>query len=65
MNLEDLAGSYAVWAASKEAEFLHGRWVWAAWDVDELFRGELRKRIDEDPYYLKVGIVGLKGAYSG
>jgi hypothetical protein len=25
-----------VWAASKEAKFLNGRFVWANWDVDEL-----------------------------
>lgn len=55
-----LPGSYAVWAASPEARFLHGRFVWAAWDIEELKTGELRKRIDEDPYFLKFNIVGLR-----
>ncbi|KAK7420848.1 hypothetical protein QQZ08_010249 [Neonectria magnoliae] len=32
----DLSGDFAVWAASKEAKFLNGRFVWATWDIDEL-----------------------------
>ncbi|KAI1347350.1 putative short-chain dehydrogenase [Xylaria sp. FL0043] len=55
----DLPGHYAVWAASPEAKFLHGRFTWASWDVDQLKNGELRKRIDEDPYFLRIGINGL------
>ncbi|KAF7550349.1 hypothetical protein G7Z17_g5777 [Cylindrodendrum hubeiense] len=31
-----LSGDFAVWAASEEAKFLNGRFVWAAWDVNEL-----------------------------
>ncbi|KAJ3526328.1 hypothetical protein NM208_g11110 [Fusarium decemcellulare] len=31
-----LPGDFAVWAASDEAKFLSGRFVWATWDVDEL-----------------------------
>jgi hypothetical protein len=49
-----------VWAASKEAAFLHGRMVWCSWDVEELADGEVRKRIEEDHYYLKASIVGLR-----
>jgi hypothetical protein len=30
-NTDDLPGAFAVWAASKEAEFLHGRYVFASW----------------------------------
>ncbi|KAI1400258.1 NAD(P)-binding protein [Hypoxylon fuscum] len=56
---EDLCGHFAVWAASPEARFLHGRFVWAAWDVDELRSGEIRKLIDEEPYYLQIGVKGL------
>lgn len=48
-----------MWAASPEAAFLHGRFVWANWDIDELRSGDVRKRIDEDPYYLKIGVKGL------
>ncbi|KAI1092720.1 NAD(P)-binding protein [Rostrohypoxylon terebratum] len=55
----DLPGDFAVWAASPEARFLHGRFVWASWDVEELMNGELRKRIEEDPWYFKVGVKGL------
>ncbi|KAI1103981.1 NAD(P)-binding protein [Jackrogersella minutella] len=55
----DLPGHFAVWAATPEAAFLHGRFVWASWDVDELKNGDIRKKIDEDPYYLKVGVKGL------
>ncbi|KAL7945811.1 short chain dehydrogenase [Trichoderma barbatum] len=56
---EDLPGHYAVWAASDEAKFLHGRFTWAAWDVDEISSGKIRERIDRDANYLKVGVVGL------
>lgn len=56
-----LAGSEAVWLASPEARFLHGRFVWASWDVDELKSGEIRKTIDEDVEFLKIGVNGLKG----
>ncbi|KAI1133685.1 NAD(P)-binding protein [Nemania abortiva] len=55
----DLPGHFGVWAASPEAKFLHGRFVWAAWDVEQLKNGELRKRIDEDPTFLKIGVNGL------
>ncbi len=58
-SVVDLPGHFAVWAASPEAKFLHGRFVWAAWDVDQLKHGELRKRIDEDPTFLKIGVNGL------
>ncbi|KAH0555674.1 hypothetical protein GP486_006382 [Trichoglossum hirsutum] len=56
---ENLPGHFAIWAASPDAAFLHGRFVWANWDVDELRTGELRERIDNDPDYLKVGVKGL------
>lgn len=58
--LEHLAGQFAVWAASPEARFLHGRFVWAAWDVDELREGPVRERIDGDVHFLKVGVVGIE-----
>jgi hypothetical protein len=56
----DLPGAFAVWAASKEAAFLHGRVVWASWDVDELAKGDVRKRMEEDGDYLRVGVVGFQ-----
>ncbi|KAK0658081.1 hypothetical protein B0T16DRAFT_315651 [Cercophora newfieldiana] len=55
-----LAGNYAVWAASTEARFLHGRFTWAAWDVDEV-RERYERRLETDPDFLRVGVCGLKG----
>jgi hypothetical protein len=55
----ELPGAFAVWAASKEAEFVHNRIVWASWDVEELARGDLRKRIEEDKDFLRVSVVGF------
>lgn len=56
----ELAASFALWAATKEAAFLHGRFVWASWDVEELAAGEIRNRIDNDPYFLRSSIYPLK-----
>ncbi|KAI8711613.1 hypothetical protein NCS52_01425300 [Fusarium sp. LHS14.1] len=54
-----LPGDFAVWAASEEAEYLHGRFVWANWDVDELQTGPLREKIENDPGFLKMTVKGL------
>ncbi|KIK66738.1 hypothetical protein GYMLUDRAFT_157085 [Collybiopsis luxurians FD-317 M1] len=55
-----LPADYCVWAASPEAAWLHGRFVWAHWDVDELKGNkEVLKNLEEDKGYLKVGIQGL------
>ncbi|KAH8889422.1 NAD(P)-binding protein [Thozetella sp. PMI_491] len=56
---EDLPGHFSVWAASNEAKFLHGRFVWATWDVDEMKGVEFRQRLEEDPSFLKIGVHGL------
>ncbi|KAK4446610.1 short chain dehydrogenase reductase [Podospora aff. communis PSN243] len=53
----DLAGGFAVWAASEEAGFLDGRFVWAAWDVDGL--KELRGRLEGDRGLFTVGLEGF------
>ncbi|CAK7207869.1 hypothetical protein SEUCBS139899_010684 [Sporothrix eucalyptigena] len=55
----ELPGDFTVWAASKEARFLHGRYVYATWDVDELASKEIRDKLDADHNYLRPGIVGL------
>lgn len=55
-----LPAGAAVWLASPEAVFLHGCFVWASWDVDELKQGEMRQRIDDDMVFLKFGINGLR-----
>jgi hypothetical protein len=52
-------GDFAVWATSKEAPFLHGRFVWCSWDVEEMRKGKVGKRMQEDPYYLRASIVRL------
>ncbi|UPL00370.1 hypothetical protein LCI18_011304 [Fusarium solani-melongenae] len=54
-----LPGDFVVWAASDEADFLHGRFVWANWDVDELQTGPLRQKIENDPGFLKMTVKGL------
>ncbi|KAH7136795.1 hypothetical protein B0J13DRAFT_677615 [Dactylonectria estremocensis] len=56
---ENLPGHWAVWAATTEAALLHGRFAWAAWDVDELRSGEVKKRIETDPDFLTFRILGL------
>ncbi|KAM0211002.1 hypothetical protein ACHAPQ_011100 [Fusarium lateritium] len=55
----NIPGGFAVWLASPEAHYLHGRFVWSTWDVDSLGSGELRAQIDSDPWLLKVGVKGL------
>ncbi|KAM0280497.1 hypothetical protein ACHAO9_011171 [Fusarium lateritium] len=61
MNWDDvsLPGAFAVWCASPEASFLHGRFVWAAWDVDELKNGSIRERLENDVDFLRIGVHGL------
>ncbi|KAJ4478987.1 short-chain dehydrogenase/reductase [Lentinula aciculospora] len=53
-----LPADYAVWAASPEASWLHGRFVWAHWDVDEL-KAEILKRLQEEKGFLRVAVQGL------
>ncbi|KAK1991159.1 short chain dehydrogenase [Colletotrichum falcatum] len=55
-----LPGNFAVWAASEEARFLHGRFVWAKWDVEELKTGEIGDKLRKNDHYLKVGVLGLE-----
>ena len=54
---EDIAlpGHFATWLATPEADFLHGRYLWAHWDVDELL--ELKGRLEKDPTFLTIGLV--------
>lgn len=51
----DMAGHFAVYLASDESSHLHGRIVWAQWDVDEL--AELKDRIAKDSSFLTIGLV--------
>ncbi|KAL6866703.1 hypothetical protein J3F83DRAFT_121434 [Trichoderma novae-zelandiae] len=61
LNWDDISlpSSVAVWAASDEAAFLHGRFIWSAWDVEELRSGPLRERIETDEKFLRIGVHGV------
>lgn len=39
---------------------MHGRFVWAKWDIDELKSGVIGEKIKNNDHYLKVGVVGLQ-----
>ncbi|KAK3291297.1 putative NADP(+)-dependent dehydrogenase [Chaetomium fimeti] len=56
MQWEDLAlpAHFALWLAGPESAFLHGRYLWAQWDVDELLG--LRERVAGDGFFLKIGL---------
>jgi hypothetical protein len=54
-----LPSDFGVWAASPEAAFLHGRFVWAAWDLGEVRSEEVLKRIKADPDFLSLRLVGM------
>lgn len=56
----NLPGSFAVWAATPAARFLHGRFVWSAWDVEELASKETIERLEGDRDYLKISVKGLQ-----
>jgi hypothetical protein len=51
----DVPGHFALWLAGPESGFLHGRYLWAQWDVDELLA--MRERVEKDPSFLKIGLV--------
>jgi hypothetical protein len=61
---ENLPGNFAVWAASPEAEFIHGRFVWAAWDVEEL-KTRIQDGVKKNPRFLMAGIEGLSASIDG
>lgn len=50
-----LPGHFVVWLASKEAEFLRGRFVWANWDVEEMV--ERKEEFESEPDLLKIGLM--------
>ncbi|KAF5561618.1 peroxisomal short-chain alcohol dehydrogenase [Fusarium phyllophilum] len=49
---------FSVWATSPEAEFIHGRFVWAAWDVEEL-KALMEDGVKKNPRFLLADIEGL------
>ncbi|EMC96406.1 hypothetical protein BAUCODRAFT_122411 [Baudoinia panamericana UAMH 10762] len=50
-----LPGGFCTWLATPEANFLHGKFVWAQWDVDELLA--VKERVKKDPSFLTIGLV--------
>ncbi|KAK4198037.1 hypothetical protein QBC40DRAFT_308591 [Triangularia verruculosa] len=54
-----LPGNFAVWAATPEAKFLHGRFLAAWWDVNELKDDELQGKLESDWHLLRIGANGL------
>ena len=59
VSLVNLPAHFIVWSASPQAEFLHGRFIWANWDINELKGEAFRKQLDENPNLLTVGVEGL------
>jgi NAD(P)-dependent dehydrogenase (short-subunit alcohol dehydrogenase family) len=51
----NLPAHFALWLAGPESGFLHGRFVWAQWDVDELIA--LKDKLGSDSNIMKVGLV--------
>lgn len=52
-----LSAHAAVWMCGQQAAFLHGRCLWANWDVEELMG--MREKILADAAFLKVGVTGV------
>ena len=53
-----LSAHMAVWLAGKDAAFLHGRFVWANWDAEELMG--MKETLEVDSGFLKIGITGVQ-----
>lgn len=52
-----LSANMAVWTAGQDSAFLHGRFIWANYDAEELIG--MKDAILADPAFLKVGITGV------
>ncbi|KAJ6546875.1 hypothetical protein B0H19DRAFT_1211642 [Mycena capillaripes] len=52
-----LVANFMVWVATEKAAFLHGRFLWANWDVDELIA--MKPKFESDKGFLKVGLQGV------
>ncbi|KAE9395769.1 hypothetical protein BT96DRAFT_997360 [Gymnopus androsaceus JB14] len=61
-NQVALPADFSVWAASPEASWLHGRFLWAHWDVDELKAdSKMLKQFEDESGFMKVArVLGLK-----
>ncbi|KKO97508.1 hypothetical protein THAR02_10389 [Trichoderma harzianum] len=51
-----LPSDFCVWLSTDAAKFLHGKFVWANWDVDELLERE--SEITRSPGMLRIGLQG-------
>ena len=51
----DLPAYFALWLAGPESRFLHGRFLWANWDVDELIG--MKERLEKEDAYLTIGLI--------
>lgn len=52
----ELPGDFCVWATTPAARFLHGRFVWANWDIEEL--ETMRTKLEGDQGFLRFGLGG-------
>jgi NAD(P)-dependent dehydrogenase (short-subunit alcohol dehydrogenase family) len=60
-SLVSLPGNFIVWASSPGAAFLHGRFVWASWDITELQKLFSSHRDPEElKHLLKIHVNGLE-----
>ncbi|KAK3670900.1 hypothetical protein LTR78_009178 [Recurvomyces mirabilis] len=50
-----LPAHFCTWLAGEKSSFLHGRFLWAQWDVDELLL--LKEKVVADPSHLTIGLV--------
>ena len=57
VRVESVPGNFCVWVATPAASFLHGKFVWANWDVDEMMR---RKEEITEPGMLQIGLQGAE-----
>ncbi|KAK8066193.1 hypothetical protein PG997_012940 [Apiospora hydei] len=53
----ELPAHFARWLAGPQSDFLHGRFLWAHWDVDELVAA--KERLRENPEALTIGLIQL------
>lgn len=59
-NVVKMPADLAVWAATDEAEFLHGRWFDGHWDVEEMKAREFKDRLEADKNFLRLGLCGVE-----
>jgi len=50
-----MPGPFALWLASKDADFLAGKFIYAGWDVEEL---KARAKEIEGSELLRIGPIG-------